>query len=77
MVWSPLAGGLLSGKYARGADDKAEGEGRRAKLDFPRIDKALAFDLVEAMRPMAESRGVAVVGDRARLAAAPGCRLDA
>ena len=60
MVWSPLAGGLLSGKYARGADDKAEGEGRRAKLDFPRIDKALAFALVEAMRPMAESRGVAV-----------------
>jgi aryl-alcohol dehydrogenase-like predicted oxidoreductase len=41
-------------------DDKAEGEGRRAKLDFPRTDKALAFDLVEAMRPMAESRGVAV-----------------
>src|SRR6478735_8964260 len=65
MVWSPLAGGLLSGKYARGADDKAEGakitgEGRRAKLDFPRTDKALAFDLVDAMRPMAESRGVAV-----------------
>ena len=60
MVWSPLAGGLLSGKYARGTDDTAEGEGRRAKLDFPRTDKALAFDLVDAMRPMAESRGVAV-----------------
>src|SRR5690606_27476746 len=60
MVWSPLAGGLLSGKYARGEGDKAEGEGRRAKLDFPRIDKALAFELVEAMRPMAVSRGVAV-----------------
>src|SRR6186713_592829 len=65
LVWSPLAGVVLSGKYARGADDKAEGakvtgEGRRAKLDFPRTDKALAFDLVEAMRPMAEGRGVAV-----------------
>src|SRR5688572_26621378 len=60
MVWSPLAGGLLSGKYALGADDKTEGEGRRAKLDFPRVDKQLAFDLVEAMRPMAESRGVTV-----------------
>lgn len=65
MVWSPLAGGLLSGKYARDAEGMAEGakvagEGRRAKLDFPRTDKALAFDLVEAMRPMAESRGVAV-----------------
>lgn len=60
MVWSPLAGGLLSGKYARGADDRAEGEGRRAKLDFPRTDKARAFALVDAMRPMAEGRGVAV-----------------
>jgi aryl-alcohol dehydrogenase-like predicted oxidoreductase len=60
MVWSPLAGGLLSGKYARGERGEAEGEGRRAKLDFPRVDKALAFDLVEAMQPMAEGRGVAV-----------------
>ena len=60
MVWSPLAGGLLTGKYARGEGDAAQGEGRRAKLDFPRIDKALAFDLIEAMRPMAESRGVAI-----------------
>ena len=60
MVWSPLAGGLLSGKYALGEGGKAEGEGRRAQLDFPRVDKELAFDLVEAMRPMAESRGVTV-----------------
>ena len=60
MVWSPLAGGLLSGKYALGENDKTEGEGRRAKLDFPRIDKKLAFELVEAMRPMAEARGVTI-----------------
>ena len=60
MVWSPLAGGLLSGKYAPGEGGKTEGEGRRAKLDFPRVDKKLAFDLVEAMRRMADSRGVTV-----------------
>jgi len=60
MVWSPLAGGLLSGKYALGEGDRTEGEGRRAKLDFPRVDKQLAFDMVEAMRPMAESRGAVV-----------------
>lgn len=60
MVWSPLAGGLLTGKYARGEGNQAQGEGRRSRLDFPRIDKALAFDLIETMRPMAESRGVAV-----------------
>jgi aryl-alcohol dehydrogenase-like predicted oxidoreductase len=60
MVWSPLAGGLLSGKYARGEGDAATGEGRRAKLDFPRTDKALAFAVVDAMRPMAEARSVSV-----------------
>ena len=60
MVWSPLAGGLLSGKYALGEDDKTQGDGRRAKLDFPRVDKQLAMELVETMRPMAESRGVKV-----------------
>jgi aryl-alcohol dehydrogenase-like predicted oxidoreductase len=65
MVWSPLAGGLLSGKYARDADahgaaGQLTGEGRRAKLDFPRTDKELAFELVEAMRPMAAARGVSV-----------------
>ena len=36
MVWSPLAGGFLSGKYTRGADDRSEGEGRRAAFDFHR-----------------------------------------
>ena len=57
MVWSPLAGGLLSGKYTLGDDNKTEGEGRRGKIDFPRVDKKLRIDLVEAMRPMAERRG--------------------
>jgi aryl-alcohol dehydrogenase-like predicted oxidoreductase len=60
MVWSPLVGGLLSGKYDFGADGAVAGEGRRAKIDFPRADKGLAADAVAAMRPMAESRGVGV-----------------
>ena len=60
MVWSPLAGGLLSGKYRREADGGASGEGRRATLDFPRVDKGRAFDAVDVMRPMAERRGVSV-----------------
>jgi aryl-alcohol dehydrogenase-like predicted oxidoreductase len=59
-VWSPLAGGLLSGKYSFDADGKTEGEGRRAKLDFPKANKQLASDLVDAMRPMASSRAVTV-----------------
>ncbi len=59
MVWSPLLGGLLSGKYDLG-EDGVSGEGRRAKLDFPKADKALAEQAVEAMRLMAEQRGVTV-----------------
>lgn len=60
MVWSPLVGGLLSGKYDFGTDGAVSGEGRRAKLDFPRADKPLAAAAVAAMRPMAAARGVGV-----------------
>ena len=60
MVWSPLAGGLLSGKYDFGADGAVQGVGRRATLDFPRVDKSDAAACVDAMRPMAEARGVGV-----------------
>ncbi|OYW47182.1 MAG: aldo/keto reductase [Sphingomonadales bacterium 32-68-7] len=59
MVWSPLAGGLLSGKYDLSAAGH-EGEGRRAKFDFPPVDLARAAPLVEAMRGMAAARGVSV-----------------
>lgn len=60
MVWSPLVGGLLSGKYDFGEDGSVAGEGRRAKLDFPKADKGLAAKAVAAMRPMASERGVSV-----------------
>ena len=62
MVWSPLAGGLLSGKYQVSADGEVEGEGRRASFDFPVVDKPRAAALVEAMRPMAAAKGVSVAG---------------
>lgn len=58
MVWSPLAGGLLSGKFAA---DRAGPEGaRRTNFDFPVVDKARAFRCVEAMRPIAERHRVSV-----------------
>ena len=60
MVWSPLAGGLLSGKYKRDEEGNTKGEGRRKTLDFPRVDKDASFAAVDAMRPMAEARGVSV-----------------
>ncbi|HWK40980.1 MAG TPA: aldo/keto reductase [Croceibacterium sp.] len=59
MVWSPLAGGLLSGKY-QFSDAGAEGEGRRAGFDFPPVDLARAEPLVAAMREMGDARGVSV-----------------
>ena len=52
MVWSPLAGGLLSGKFS--PDGKGPEGARRASFDFPVVDKALAFKVVDAMRPIAE-----------------------
>ena len=56
MVWSPLAGGFLSGKYTRGADDRSQGKGRRAAFDFPPVNMDRGYDLVEAMKRMADAR---------------------
>jgi aryl-alcohol dehydrogenase-like predicted oxidoreductase len=58
MVWSPLAGGFLSGKYSR-EDEKGDG-GRRASFDFPPIDKNRAYDIVDAMKKIAEAKGCTV-----------------
>ena len=58
MVWSPLAGGLLSGKYGPGAPDP-EGA-RRVSFDFPPVDKERAWACVAAMRKIAEARGTTV-----------------
>lgn len=55
MVWSPLAGGYLSGKYVDGT-----GEGRRGERAFPPVDEARGRAVVEAMRPIAEAHGVSV-----------------
>jgi aryl-alcohol dehydrogenase-like predicted oxidoreductase len=59
MVWSPLAGGLLSGKFSS-AEDKGPAGARRATFDFPVVDKSRAFRCVDAMRPMALARKVSV-----------------
>ena len=58
MVWSPLAGGLLSGKYGR--DQQGEAGSRRTAFDFPPVDKERAWDVVDAMRPIAQAHGVSV-----------------
>ncbi|AUV01843.1 aldo/keto reductase [Phytobacter ursingii] len=58
MVWSPLAGGLLSGKYSR--DGKGEEGSRRLEFDFPPVNKDRAFDCIDVMRVIAEAKGVSV-----------------
>jgi aryl-alcohol dehydrogenase-like predicted oxidoreductase len=57
MVWSPLAGGLLSGKYSRDTETK---EGRRVNFDFPPVNKEKAFDIVDVMKGIADKKGVSV-----------------
>jgi aryl-alcohol dehydrogenase-like predicted oxidoreductase len=58
MVWSPLAGGLLSGKYGR--EQKGEAGSRRTQFDFPPVNRDRAYDCIDAMRPVAQAHGVSV-----------------
>ncbi|MBV9508716.1 MAG: aldo/keto reductase, partial [Caulobacteraceae bacterium] len=58
MVWSPLAGGLLSGKY--GPDVQTPADARRVSFDFPPVDKERAWACVAAMRKVGEAHGVSV-----------------
>ncbi len=57
LVWSPLAGGFLSGKFTRdGGDDAA----RRAKFDFPPVDKEKGFDVLDVAKAIADRHGASV-----------------
>jgi aryl-alcohol dehydrogenase-like predicted oxidoreductase len=58
MVWSPLAGGLLSGKYGR--DGKGPEGSRRTTFDYPPVNKDRAFDCIDAMRKIGDARGASV-----------------
>jgi aryl-alcohol dehydrogenase-like predicted oxidoreductase len=53
LVWSPLAGGLLSGKFSR-ENQKPEGS-RRSEFDFPIVDKERTWKILEAMGPIAKA----------------------
>ncbi|MES1261774.1 MAG: aldo/keto reductase [Acidobacteriota bacterium] len=61
LVWSPLAGGLLSGKFTReGAASPSSAEGRRGKFTFPPVNTDQAFDIIDVMRSVAEGRSATV-----------------
>ena len=58
MVWSPLAGGFLSGKYTR--DKRGDNDSRRTTFDFPPVDKERAYDVIAAMEPIAQAHDASV-----------------
>ncbi|MEI9992326.1 MAG: aldo/keto reductase [Rhizomicrobium sp.] len=58
MVWSPLAGGLLSGKFGPGSNGP-EGA-RRVAFDFPPVNRDRAWACVDAMRGIGAAHGASV-----------------
>lgn len=58
LVWSPLAGGLLSGKYSR---EQAGDEGsRRTAFAFPPVEMERAYNIIDVLKEMAEQKHVSV-----------------
>ena len=58
MVWSPLAGGLLSGKF--GPSSNGPEGSRRTGFDFPPVNRERAWACVDEMRAVAEAHGTSV-----------------
>jgi len=57
LVWSPLAGGFLSGKFTRNSGDEAA---RRATFDFPPVNKEKGFDILDVAKAIADRHTVSV-----------------
>jgi aryl-alcohol dehydrogenase-like predicted oxidoreductase len=57
LVWSPLAGGFLSGKFTRDSGDDAA---RRAKFDFPPVNREKGFAILDVLKGVAEKHGATV-----------------
>jgi aryl-alcohol dehydrogenase-like predicted oxidoreductase len=53
LVWSPLAGGLLSGKYSR--SNQKPSDSRRSEFDFPIVDKERTWKILDVMTPIAKA----------------------
>jgi aryl-alcohol dehydrogenase-like predicted oxidoreductase len=58
LVWSPLAGGLVSGKYRRGQQPPAGSRGLTDWNEPPVYDQERLYDIIEALIGVAEQRGV-------------------
>lgn len=60
LPWSPLAGGLLSGKFDLESEDKGPEGSRRASFDFPPVDRSRAAACLRALRPVAAAHDTSV-----------------
>jgi aryl-alcohol dehydrogenase-like predicted oxidoreductase len=58
LVWSPLAGGFLSGKFTRAGS--AEDESRRNKFSFPPVNAEKTYDVIDVMREVGARRDATV-----------------
>ena len=58
LVWSPLAGGFLSGKFTRGG--VSEEDSRRSKFGFPPVNLEKTYDIIEAMQEIGGRIGATV-----------------
>jgi aryl-alcohol dehydrogenase-like predicted oxidoreductase len=58
LVWSPLAGGLLSGKYRRGQDAPAGSRHLSGWDEPPVYDEDKLYDTVDVLVQIADGRGV-------------------
>jgi aryl-alcohol dehydrogenase-like predicted oxidoreductase len=58
LPWSPLAGGLLSGKFD--PDKKGPADARRASFDFPPVNQERLPGVLAALRQVAEATGTSV-----------------
>lgn len=52
LVWSPLAGGLLSGKFSR--ENQKPENSRRSEFDFPIVDKERVWKILDVINPIAK-----------------------
>src|SRR3954453_4926877 len=57
LVWSPLAGGFLSGKFTRTGGDEAA---RRAQFDFPPVNRERAFAILDVLTSIAKAHAATV-----------------
>jgi aryl-alcohol dehydrogenase-like predicted oxidoreductase len=58
LPWSPLAGGLLSGKFD--PDKKGPADSRRASFDFPPVNMERLPRVLTVLRRVAEESGTSV-----------------